>query len=234
MKKFFLDTKATLGIVSDKTVDEDYDKRVAGLTKLNDAMSSYHSSMDKVKHAAKELVKALDDASKAFEKLNADDHIPSELKDYSKQFKESIEKIQKDALVQFTQEMDRKVSTAGNSLKGDCDSCTHLEQERSKTVNEYDVYRDTVSKKEAEYAKKGKDLKESKYYEDEVKQRDQLKAQYEAANTTFKEKHDELLKKLVGNNKLCAREFTTCTCTFLKELSKEMERLEKMSSGLGN
>ncbi|ORC89336.1 uncharacterized protein TM35_000121110 [Trypanosoma theileri] len=231
MKKFFLDTKATLGLVSDKTVDEDYEKRSAGLKTLHDATSSYQSSMEKVKHAGKEFVKALEEASKAFEKLNADDHIPSELKQYSKEFKEMVEKIQKGALLQFTKEMDAKVITSGSSLKGDCEACSHLEQERSKAVNEYDVYRDTVSKKEAEYAKKGKNLKDSKGYEEEVKQRDHFKSVYETANKSFKEKHDELLKKLVENNKACAKEFADCTTTFLKDLSKEMERLEKASSG---
>ncbi|EAN85144.1 hypothetical protein C3747_144g95 [Trypanosoma cruzi] len=233
MKKFMLNTKASLGLVGEKTVDEDYNKRSASLKALNEALNEYSTAMDKAKHAMREVMHSLGKASKAFEKLNSGSCIPEPLKDFSEDFKKAIEHLQQYALQEFMNTMETTVIKTGHAIRADYEECVRVDQQRQKTVNEYDVYRSAVDKKETEYAKKGKDLKESKTYEEDTKTRDELKADYEASDKLFKSSHDALESNVVSKGRLCMREFFCCTSEFLSALSTEMKRLHEKSLLLG-
>ncbi|KEG14513.1 hypothetical protein DQ04_00431170 [Trypanosoma grayi] len=232
MKKLMLDSKATLGLVSDKTVDDDYSRVNASLKAFNETHNAYNNSMNKTRHAMKEVVRSLEDASKAFEKLADNTNAPKEVKLFATEFRVAAQKIGNEVFTRYVESMEKDVNKAGGTTNADYTECVHLEQQRNKAVNEYDVYRSAVSKKEDEYAKKGKNLSDSKSYNEEVRQRDEWKIKYEVADASLKEKYAALEAKSTTNNVASVTEFIGCTNTFLLELSEEMKHLQKMSSNL--
>ena len=78
----------------------------------------------------------------------------------------------------------RRVRTALDQLEV-------LRHARNRAQDQYDVHRDIVAKKEADYAKKGRSLSESKNYGDASSRRETSRLEFEAAAKRFDDAADQ-------------------------------------------
>lgn len=211
--------------IAPKTHDEEYDARRKALKDLNSALGSYKSSMEKVKSNVKSAIESLTRIKEVYQKMTESEETPGATRDLVLQFDATVNRITGDLLAQYTQSMDTDVIPAVLDMKKLYDECHHLETERNKLMKEYDVYRNEVAKKEAEYAKKNKDLTTSKSYGSDVIKRNDYQAKFEEADTKFKDSHDYLVSNSARTTNRCMVTFFQCSFTFLNSLGEEFKAL---------
>lgn len=229
MKKFMLDTKATLGLAP-KTVDKDYDEKAAIVKEVDQALSEYKSAMERMKSAAQTVVTAMEGVCKAFEKLTEGSDVSESMKGISGDYEAAVKKIKDEDLFDFKRSIDGPAAVL--DLKSLVDECKKLEDKRSKVMNEYDVYRETVSKKEEEYRKKGKELTDSKHYTDELAKRDALKSQFEEADKDFKTKFGEVEKKKLSTYLGFMSSYLGSTSQFFSAAEKKIVPLKEKAENI--
>ncbi|KAK7200141.1 hypothetical protein NESM_000064400 [Novymonas esmeraldas] len=227
MKKFVLETKAALG-VAPKTVDREFDEAAAKVKAIDHALSDYKSAMERMKSASQALVTAMESVSKAFETMSAGDDVPASIKAVSTDYAEVVKKAHYEYIVDY------KKATEDNEnvtdLKNLTAECKKLEAKRNKVMSEYDTYRDSVSKKEAEYSKKGKSLTDSKHYNEEVSKRDSLKSDFENADKEFKDKFAELETKKHSSYMAGMSSYLASTSQFIASIEHEMSAVKSKAA----
>ncbi|GET88236.1 hypothetical protein, conserved [Leishmania tarentolae] len=224
MKKFMLETKAALG-VAPKTVDVDFDEKAASLKTINSTLSDYKSAIERTRSASESLVSAMESMRKVMETMARGDDVPESVKSVVKDYTQLTQKSQSEFLVDFKKTINEGESTADiTTLVG---KCKRLEAKRNKVMSEYDAYRDSVSKKEETYRKKGKDLSDSKGYNEEVAKRDSLKAEFERIDKEFKEMYAELEKKKLHSYMHAISIYLAGTSQLMASIQKEMESTKK-------
>lgn len=208
-----------------KTKDEDYDRRKKEMKELDSAIHSYKSATEKAKSAMKRVVEAWVDVRKAFEGLS--DHVdtPDSTRDCTLALVASVDRIEGSLLPEYVTAMDSNVLPATSELKTLYDECDKLESSRNKIMSEYDVYRNEVSKKEAEYERKSKDISNSKSYSSEVAKRDQLETMFGEADQKFKDTHDHLMQNRAIACSAALLAFVTCSANFMEGVSSEFTAL---------
>jgi predicted RNase H-like nuclease (RuvC/YqgF family) len=219
MKKFVMDTKAALG-TAPKTEDKDFDLKAAQVKGIERAVSDYKSAMEKMKSAATSLATAMEAMSKAFQVLSSGDDATEAMKSMANEYEAAARKVSDRILVDFKKAIDDHENMS--AVKDLASECKKLEGTRNKVMAEYDTYREAVSKKEAEYKKKNKDLSDSKYYNEEVSKRDSLKADFEKADKEFKSKYEELEKAKILAFSDGMSAYLASTSQFIESIEKEL------------
>ncbi|KAG5505643.1 hypothetical protein JKF63_04978 [Porcisia hertigi] len=224
MKKLVLDTKTALGMVP-KTVDLDFDAKVAMVKTIEQNLSNYTTCMEGMKLAAESLAKAVRNVSVVLEAMTADDDIPASMKSLAADHTTAAAKISSEYLLDYKKVIDDAERAA--DIKALVTECKHLGAKRNKIRKEYDNYRDVVNKKEAEYRKKGKDLGDSKHYVDELNKRDALKRDFDATTEEYKRAYDNLSARKVSSYMTALTKYTDCTFQLLSSLEGQMATLNK-------
>ncbi|AYU78468.1 protein of unknown function - conserved [Leishmania donovani] len=224
MRKFMLETKAALG-VAPKTVDWDFEEKAGNLKTINHTLSDYKSAVEQTRSASQNLLTSMESMLKVLETMTRGNDIPDNVRGVVGDFAQMVQKAHCELLVDFKKTLDDDDSVAEiESLAGKCKS---LEARRSKVMNEYDAYREAVTKKEAEYRKKGKDLCDSKLYEEEVSRRDSLKAGFQKIDKEFKETYAELEKKKLRSYMAALSTYLASTSQLMGSIHKEMESTKR-------
>lgn len=208
-----------------KTKDEEFNRRKKEMKDLGSAIHAYKSATEKAKSSMKRLVEAWADVRKAFEGLSDYPDTPDSTRDCTLALVASVDRIEGSLLPEYTTAMDSNVIPATNELKSLYDECDKLESSRSKVMNEYDVYRNEVSKKESEYERKSKDISTSKSYSSEVAKRDQLETEFNEADQKFKDTHDHLMQNRAIACSAALLAFVKCSATFMEGVSSEFTAL---------
>lgn len=208
------------------THDEEFSRRKKEMKDLGAALHNYRSAMDKAKASIKRVVEAFADVRRAFSELADDPSIPDCTKDCTLAFSASMDRLTASVLPEYNNAMDGNVVSATNELKTLYEECGRLESDRSKVMNEYDVYRNEVAKKESEYQRKSKDLSTSKTYSGELAKRDKLEADFETADRKFNDTHDYLMQNRAVTCTNALNAFMTCTSSFMQNVASEFEGLK--------
>lgn len=215
-----LETKAALG-VAPKTVDYDFEEKAGNLKTINHTLSDYKSAVEETRSSSQHLLTAMESMLKVLETMTRGNDIPENVRGVVGDFAQMVQKARCEFLVDFKKMLDDDDSvTEIKSLAGKCKS---LEARRSKVMNEYDAYREAVTKKEAEYRKKGKDLCDSKLYEEEASRRDSLKAGFQKIDKEFKDTYAELEKKKLHSYMAALSTYLASTSQLMGSIHKEME-----------
>lgn len=222
MKKMMLETKSTLGLAP-KTVDPAYDQKASALKAIDRAIRDYNDSVDKYERAMQGVVASLDAVSKAFISMGGQANMPDAMKKVSDDFADMQKHVRDTHYPAFKKALDENGVGALKEMKSAIDECKKLEEARNKVMPEYDTYRDAVSKKEAEYAKKGKDISDSKNYTMEVQKRDQLKTEFDDADTKFKAKFDEVEEQSHTAYLKAAKALIAASAEFMNVFEAEMK-----------
>ncbi|KAG5479324.1 hypothetical protein LSCM1_04580 [Leishmania martiniquensis] len=224
MKRFVLETKAALGSAP-KTVDWDFDEKSSKLKAMEEGLSSYVSAREQMRVACQSLLTAMDSMAKALGTMTAAHGIPQSMRAVVTEYTEVVRKGTFVFLVDFKKAIDDDESTAEMlSLAAKCKS---LAAKRKKVMNEYDTYREAVGKKEVEYKKKGKNLADSKYYEEEVTRRDSLRAEFEKVDSDFKSKYCEMEVRRLSSYMNAISVYLQCTLQLISSIEKELEVVKR-------
>lgn len=208
-----------------KTQDPEYENRSKVLDDLNEAIEKYESAMEKVKSNVKAAAESLIKVRTAFELMSQGDEVSSGTRDLVTHFGKAVDRITGDYLSDFTQSVDSDVIPAVLDMTKLSDECELYESARNKAMREYDVYRQEVSKRETEYAKKNKDLSASRGYNTDVVKRDELKVKFEDADRKFKDCHEYILQHTSETVNHCMLTFLACSTKFSSRVTQEMEAL---------
>ncbi|KAG5480088.1 hypothetical protein CUR178_06140 [Leishmania enriettii] len=224
MKKFVLDTKAALG-VAPKTVDWDFDEKSNNVRVIHQTLSNYVSALEQMKTASQNLFTAMDNMSKALGTMTAEHGVPEAMRFLAVEYTEVVRKGTFEHLVDFKKAIDDAECIA--EMMNLTAKCKSLAAKRKKVMSEYDAYRDAVCKKEVQYRKKGKDLSISKYYDEEVARRDNLKADFEKADSDFKSMYDVLEEKRLSSYMSAISVFLGCTLQLISSIEKELRVVKR-------
>lgn len=206
-----------------KTVDEDYDMQKKSMKDLKAAIVSYKSAVDKAKGSVKSVVESLEAVRNVFEKLTRGSYSSYHSRDVAMAFGASYDRIATAHCPQFILSIDTGITTAMNELKKMHSECSKYEDERNRLRSEYDVYRNEVTKKEGEYAKKGKDLSSSKSYGPTVVKRNDLRGRFEGADATFKKTYQSLMCSASVAVEESMLAFLGCSTTFAGAIVQEFK-----------
>lgn len=215
-----LETKAALG-VAPKTVDWDFDEKAGNLKNINHTLSDYRSAVEQTRSASQNLLTAMENMLKVLEAVTRGNDTPEKVRGVVGSFAEVVQKSHCEFLVDFKKALDDDDSVT--EITGLAGKCKTLEARRNKVMNEYDAYREAVTKKEAEYRKKGKDLCDSKLYQEEVSRRDSLKADFQKIDKEFKETYADLEKKKLRSYMAALSTYLASTSQLMASIQKEME-----------
>lgn len=191
MKKFFHDAKATLGL-AEKTKDPEYDEIHAAAQTLEEAISSYSLAVRSMEAATRDMGDALAKMSKAFQTLGKTKGGTDQQKAVAHVFLDVSGTLNGHYLPTYKSSIS---ATFLKPLEDDLAKEREKDSSRESKRSEYDTYRESVEKKEAEYAKKGKSLDESKGYKEDVAKRDTAKTAYEKANDDYKSHCRQIFEK---------------------------------------
>lgn len=211
--------------IAPKVHDQEYESRKRTLKELHDAMRTYKSSVVKVKKHTMEAIESLSKMKSVYEKMTDSTDTPASTRDLVMQFGVTMDRVSGDYLAQYAQSMDSDVIPATMEIKKLYDDCCADESERNKLMKEYALYKNEVDKTEASYAKKSKDLTESKNYSSDVVKRNDFQAKFEQSDMKFRDSHDYLIANTARSTNRCMLTLFRCTSELISQLDTEFKTL---------
>ncbi|CAD2222910.1 hypothetical protein AGDE_14031 [Angomonas deanei] len=224
MKKFVNNVKSVVGTI-DHTKDEEADKLSERLKTVYTIPSDIKSATSSMKSTVDTVVNSLERVAKAYAKVGEEEGAAAESKKLAEEITAAVKKIKDEAACTYKKALESD-EIALKKLHDAVAEVRKLESDRKSKLNKYDVARVTVEQKEKEYEKKGKDISDSKKYEEEVASRDKHKKEYDEVNQSFKEKGEELLKMKDAEYMTSMREWSKTTIAFIKAIDTQLESVK--------
>lgn len=230
MKSMVLGAKVALG--SKKDGNPEHERRVESVKNLSSALVAFDRAVTRMKSVAREVVDTYELFTKAYQEFTVGEGVPDPYLNVVKDLERSLATLRSAALVDFTTHVDQNIIPPVAALKREQTECKNLENEREKCYNEYAVYKDAVEKKEAEYAKKGKDLTMSKAHAEESDKRDSAKQGVDAADEKYIPMYDSLMQKKFTVAFAAFSDICRSLATLYSTIASEATRLEQTASSI--
>lgn len=213
-------TKGALGMVP-KTRDEEHHQRMTALSDVEKAIREYVKSLTNMKSAMEAFSKSFSAVTRAIGGLTTAD----QLRPVYTEAHQAQQQCETHFLV-FERDMeDQSLIT---QLKNQLKELRKAEAERKQCLADYDLLRDAVSTKEDQYLRKGRDLDGSKYYNEDVKKRDDAKVAFDDADAAFIQMYDTFQEVKVSN---CLKSFSSSlksVALYLTAVSREAASVRKV------
>ncbi|CAD2220912.1 hypothetical protein, conserved [Angomonas deanei] len=217
--------------VAPKTEDDDYTARKKSFKALADSLKDYKSAMEKAKKSIKGVMDALTHVRKAFDQITTNPELSDHSSDLVLSFSTTLDRLKADIYDNFEKTMDTQVIAPMNDIKNMESECTKAEHERTKYRKEFDLYRDLVKKKEAEYLKKNKELSVSKSYSGDVTKMNDNQKLFEEADQKYIEAHGSFLSHGAFFTSQSIESFMRCWRDLMSSFTSEFSGLASATGG---
>ncbi|CAD2220911.1 hypothetical protein ADEAN_000843500 [Angomonas deanei] len=214
-----------------KTEDEEYNARKKSFKSLSDSIKDYKNAMDRAKKSIKGVVDALSQVQRAFTGVAANPDLSPQTSNTITSFGAALDRLKGEIYENFEKAMDTEVSGPINGLREVETSCNTADNERTKFRKEYDLYRDLVRQKEAEYTKKDKDLSASKSYGGDVIKMNENQKLFEEADLKFTGACSSYTSQVAFSTTQSVDAFMRCWRDSLSRYTSEFAALASASCG---